>query len=332
MIDVEALDRGVCLAGANGLHGGGIVGDAIHVDRAVAYVAVEEADVDRTVRLDDVAVGAEQGHVNGNGVLNDLAVLLHNTRNSIEYVLSVHPIRTDGCALGNNTLTGSYLDRNVAHVSVALECRRAHVGLYRVGLELSNRLTVFGDKFIDNRCFVLGRSLLDSLILGRLVGRGLLVGCSLVLSGLLGCGLVLGGLGRLIGRLVGRRLLGRSLLGGLLLGGRGLLGLDLDLQTVGHRLGGNGVDAGRVGRKLGLGSVGRDLLDRLYGKAALGGDAKLELLIGRGLHGFVGGGVGVRPNGKCALGEREGNGCGGVRRGRYRRLAILRSALPRYVF
>ena len=174
----------------------------------------------------------------------------------------------------------------------------------------------------------IGHRFLDSLILSRIVGRGLLViGSGLLLSGLLGCGLVLGGLGRLIGRLVGRRLLG-----GLLLGGRGLLGLDLDLQTVGHRLGGNGVDAGRVGGKLGLGVVGRDLLDRLYGKAALGGDAKLELLIGRGLHGFVGGGVGVRPNGKCALGEREGNGCGGVRRGRYRRLAILRSAPLRYVF
>ena len=127
VVDVEALDGGVRLAGANCLHGGGIICNSIHVDRAVAYVAVEEADVDRTIRLDYVAVGAKQGHIDGYGVLHDLAVLLDNVGDGVDDILAVHLVSADGRALRKHALAGGHLDDDVANVGVALVGGAAHV-------------------------------------------------------------------------------------------------------------------------------------------------------------------------------------------------------------
>ena len=245
VVDIEALDGGVRLAGANGLHGGGVVGDAIHVNRAVAHIAVEEADVDRTIRLDNVAVGTKQGHIDGYGVLHNLAVLLDDVGNGVDDILAVHLVGADGRALREHALAGGHLDDDVPNVGVALVGGAAHVSNNLFGVEHLGR---------GGRCALSG-----------VVGHRLLRG-GLVLGGL-GCPLGLGGL--LLGGDLGlrRSLLSRSLL---CLDG---LGRDDDLLAVGQVRGGDGVLAGLVASiQHGLAVAdGRDLL------AVIGGNRELEV-------------------------------------------------------
>ena len=244
VIDVEALDGGVRLTGANCLDGGRIVGDAIHVDRAVAHVAVEEANVDRTIGLDDVAVGTKQSHVDGYGVLHNLAVLLDDVGDGVDDVLAVHLVGADGRTLREHALGCGHLDDDVANVGIALVGRAAHVSNNFLGVEHLG---------FRGRC-----------VLGGAVGHRLLRG-GLVLDGL-GC--LLGRGGHLLGGDLGLR---RSLLSGGLLGRDGL-GRDDDLLAVGQVRGGDGVLAGLVSGQHGLAVAdGRDLL------ALVGGNRKLEV-------------------------------------------------------
>ena len=239
VVDIEALDEGVRLAGANGLHGGGVVGDAIHVDRAVTHAAVEEANVNRTIGLDDVAVGTKQSHVDGYGVLHNLAVLLDDAGDGFDDVLAVHLVGADGRTLREHALGCGHLDNNVANVGIALVGRATHVSNNFLGVEHLG---------LGGRCVLSGavsrRLLRGGLVLGRLRGHFALCG-------------------------------GLGLRGGLLRGGflgRDGLGRDDDLLAAGQVRGGDGVGAGLVSGQHGLAVAdGGDLL------ALVGGNRELEV-------------------------------------------------------
>ena len=175
VVDVETLDGGVRLAGANCLNGGGIIGNAIHVDRAVAHVAVEETDVHCALGLDDAAVGPNQRHVNSDGVLHNLAVLLDDVGNGVDNILTVHLVGANSRTLGKHALGCGHLDDNVANVGIALVGRAAHV---------SNNILRVEHLGFGGRCVLssrIGRPLVANL--GSILRRGFLaLGQSLALN------------------------------------------------------------------------------------------------------------------------------------------------------
>ena len=128
MIHVEALDGGVGLAGADGLDLRRIVGHAVHAHLFALDVRVEEADVQGTIGLDLVAVFVEQRHINGDRILEHLALALHSLGHGVHNILTLDPRRLHGRTFGQHAFGGGYLHQHVAGLGIALERRVAHVG------------------------------------------------------------------------------------------------------------------------------------------------------------------------------------------------------------
>ena len=128
MIHVEALDGGVGLAGADGLDLRRIVGHAVHAHFFALDVRVEEADVQSAIGLDLVAVFVEQRHINGDRILEHLALALHSLGHGVHNVLTLDPRRLHGRTFGQHAFGGGYLHQHVAGLGIALERRVAHVG------------------------------------------------------------------------------------------------------------------------------------------------------------------------------------------------------------
>ena len=129
MVDIEALDGGVGLTGADGFHGGRVVADAVDAHFVTFDVAVEEAHVHGTFGLNLVTVGIEQRHVDGHGVLEHLALALNLFGHSINDVLTINLHSLDGGAFGEDAFGGRHFDGGAAHGGVAFERGAAHIGL-----------------------------------------------------------------------------------------------------------------------------------------------------------------------------------------------------------
>ena len=281
MVHVEGLDLGVGLTSANLLDGGCVVGNAVDANLAAAEVGVEEADVHRTLRLDNAAVGTNQRHVNGDGVLElGLSVALDNVSHGVDDVLTVDLVGTDGGALGEHALAGGHLDHNITDVGIALIGGVAYIS--NDGLYLNRRI---GGLVRD----ILSRGLVGpSTVLGRSLSRSAFgLDGSRVLGGLLRRD----GLGRnddllAVGQVGGGDGVLAAVVGGELRAGVGDGGNLLtvvrgnrkrEVEGVGN-VNGLGV---RLGRDALLGAVLRAVLQRRGGDLNVEGDGGVGLLCGR---------------------------------------------------
>ena len=224
------------------LNSGSIVSHTIDIDIAIAEARIEEADVDCTLGLNHVACRAEQRHIDGNGIVDHVALLLNYSGDSIEHVLTIYLICLDCRALGHDTLASSHLDDDIAHVGVALKRGTAHIGNDVRFLKLAYFRAILRHYGVDHR-------------------------------GIPGC---------LLLALVGSRLLGlpRGVIGSRLVRGGNLRGLDGNRQAVVHGVGGNRVRAGLVGGHIGVRTVdGVEHAARL--EAVVGSHGELDLGLGR---------------------------------------------------
>ena len=126
---VETLRGGVCLTGGNRAHARAVVRHVVYAHSLAGNTGIEEAHVHCGVGLYDAAVGAEERYVDGDGILQFLALLLYCGLDRIDDSGAGNLHGLHGGSLGQHAFGSSHLHEHVARLGVALESRAAHVGL-----------------------------------------------------------------------------------------------------------------------------------------------------------------------------------------------------------
>ena len=186
MTHIETLRSSVYLTGGNCAHARAVVRHVVYAHSLAGNTGIEEAHVHCDVGLYDVAVGAEERYVDGDGILQFLALFLYCGLDRIDDSGAGNLHGLHGGARRQHTFAGSHFHQHASSLRVTLECGIAHVSfdLFRLfSLDLRVGGQGIGGGVLGRGEFGFNRLGLHSedevaghLVSGDLVLAGLLVG------------------------------------------------------------------------------------------------------------------------------------------------------------